>query len=61
MNRWLPTSDIPNEEGFNVRVLMRNGEQRNTTVVWSHGAQMFHLNGISVADVRGWTPMETSE
>lgn len=50
-------ADIPNSDGFNLEVLLRNGVWKATSVVWSHGAQMHHLNGVNIADVVDWRPL----
>lgn len=50
-------SDIPNQVGFTLSVLLRNGVWKNTSVVWSKGASMFHLNGVKISDVKTWEPL----
>ena len=50
-------ADIPNQDGFNLSVLLKSGIWKNTTVVWSHGAQMHHLNGVKITDVVTWEPL----
>lgn len=49
--------DIPNQDGFNLLVTLKNGVQKSTTVVYSKAQQCHHLNGISFTDVRTWEPL----
>lgn len=52
--KWMDSALIPNEEGRRVEVLLADGQVKTTRVVRDPRTGLHSLEGVAIADVRGW-------